>query len=89
MEENLRLECKNPAILWPEGLYYSVAWEKNPKLFYSGMGSYRLSQLIVDMQGYLIRDIISGKHTVPDYLYERRHPKDLEREKDMREAKSG
>lgn len=43
------------------------------------MGSYRHGQKIVDMQGYLIRDIISGKHIVPDYLRDRRHPKDLER----------
>ena len=43
------------------------------------MGSYRHGQIIVDMQGYLIRDIISGKHIVPDYLRDRRHPKDLER----------
>lgn len=53
------------------------------------MGSYRLSQIIVDIQGYLIRDIISGKHQVPDYLKEKRHPKDLERERDMKEAKTG
>jgi hypothetical protein len=44
----------------------SVAWEKNPQVFYVGMGSYRLSQIVVDVQGYLIRDIISGKHVVPD-----------------------
>ncbi len=42
------------------------------------MGSYRLSQLIVDVQGYLIRDIISGKHPVPDL--KERDPSDLKRE---------
>jgi hypothetical protein len=44
----------------------SVAWQQNPHLFYVGMGSYRLSQLVVDVQGYLIRDIISGKHKIED-----------------------
>jgi hypothetical protein len=65
----------------------SVAWEKNPQVFYVGMGSYRLSQIVVDVQGYLIRDIISGKHVVPDLS--QRHPNDLEREREMKEAKSG
>lgn len=65
----------------------SVAWEKNPKLFYVGMGSYRLSQLIVDVQGYLIRDIISGKHQIPDLST--REPSDIQREEEMRNSKSG
>jgi hypothetical protein len=40
----------------------SCVWQKNPKLFYIGMGSYRLSQIVFDAQGYLIKDVISGKH---------------------------
>jgi len=41
------------------------------------MGSYRLSQLIVDVQGYLIRDIITGKHIIPDLT--KKDPTDIER----------
>jgi hypothetical protein len=55
----------------------SVAWQQNPNLFYVGMGSYRLSQLVVDVQGYLIRDMISGKHKIQDI--EQRHPSDVKR----------
>lgn len=51
------------------------------------MGSYRLSQLIVDVQGYLIRDIISGKHPMPDL--KERDPSDLKREQEMKNSKSG
>jgi hypothetical protein len=40
------------------------------------MGSYRLSQILFDLQGFFIRDIITGKHVVPDYVKDRRHPKD-------------
>jgi hypothetical protein len=65
----------------------SVAWQQNPHLFYVGMGSYRLSQLVVDVQGYLIRDIISGKHKIEDL--KQRHPSDLKREEEMRNSKSG
>jgi trimethylamine monooxygenase len=86
MEEKLRLTCSNLSVLCSEGLYMSVAWEKNPRVFYVGMGSYRLSQIVVDVQGYLVRDIIAGKHVVPDLT--QRHPKDLEREREMKEAKS-
>lgn len=43
----------------------NVAWYKNPNLFYVGMGSYRLSQIVVDVQGFLVADMISGKHVMP------------------------
>lgn len=26
MEEKLRLNCKDPNVLWAEGVYYNVAW---------------------------------------------------------------
>ena len=87
MEENIRLVCPSPTILWPPNLYLGVAWEKNPKLFYVGMGSYRMSQLIVDVQGYLIRDIISGKHELHDLS--NRDPSDIEREEVMKNKQSG
>ena len=89
MEEKLRLNCKDPNVLWAEGVYYNVAWEQNPKLFYVGMGSYRLSQVVVDAQGYLIRDIIAGKHVVPDWISNKRHPKDIQRNDEMKNAKTG
>lgn len=53
------------------------------------MGSYRLSQVVVDAQGYLIRDIIAGKHVVPDWISKKRHPKDLQRDNEMKNAKTG
>lgn len=53
------------------------------------MGSYRLSQVVVDAQGYLIRDIIAGKHVVPDWISNKRHPKDLQRDNEMKNAKTG
>lgn len=53
------------------------------------MGSYRLSQIVVDAQGYLIRDIIEGKHIIPEWINKGRHPKDIQRDNEMKNAKSG
>jgi trimethylamine monooxygenase len=55
-------------MLWPDNLYKNVIWSRNPQLFYIGMGSYMLAQVISDIQGYFVHDVISGKYKLPSDL---------------------
>lgn len=42
------------------------------------MGNYIINRLIFDIQAYFVRDVISGKHPLPDLTH--RHQDDLNRD---------
>jgi trimethylamine monooxygenase len=66
LEEPLRL--MSPSAIFPKSLYRGVAFQPNPKLMYIGMGNYNFSQVIIDIQAHLARDLIDGRHQVPKDL---------------------
>jgi hypothetical protein len=79
MESKLRLYEENHNVIWPEKLYMSVVWESNPQLFYIGMGSYRLSQIVADVQGYFVKSVIEGKYVLPLDLKNNKSESDIKR----------
>lgn len=63
MSDNLRLDCSN--LLWINGLYNGVVFEENPNLFYLGMQDQFFTYNMFAVQAWYVRDIITGKLTIP------------------------
>ena len=63
MPDELRL--KTPNILYPEGLYMGVVWEKNPRLMYLGMQDQWYTFNMFDAQAWYARDVIMGRIEPP------------------------
>ena len=64
LDDDLRMITKN--LLWTEGTYKGVAWEKNPKLFYVGMHDQYYTFNMFDAQAWMARDMIMGRIEIPD-----------------------
>lgn len=63
LDDNLRLKTgKN---LCPSGLYKTIVWLKQPRLFYVGMQILTFSFNIGNLQSWYIRDVILGKINLP------------------------
>lgn len=63
LPDDLRLP--EPNLLWKEGLYKGVMWQKNPKFFYIGAQDQYFTFSMFDVQGWWVRDAIMGKIAVP------------------------
>jgi trimethylamine monooxygenase len=64
LEDDLRLVTAN--LLWADGLYKGVAWERNPQLFYLGMQDQYYTFNMFDAQAWVARDMILGSLATPD-----------------------
>lgn len=64
MADALRL--RSPNILYPEGLYKGVVWNKNPRLMYLSMQDQWYTFSHFDLMAWYARDVIMGKLTLPD-----------------------
>jgi trimethylamine monooxygenase len=69
MAKDLRLRTVNRLAI--TDLYKGVVWNRNPNLFYLGMQDQWYTFTMFDAQAWYVRDIISGKITVPASLSER------------------
>ena len=64
LEDDLRLITGN--LLWTDGLYKGVTWQRNPKLFYLGMQDQYYTFNMFDAQAWFARDMILGRIETPD-----------------------
>ena len=63
LEESLKLRCANT--LWIDGLYNSVVFIKNPRMFFCGMQDQYFTFNLFDLQSYYAVDVICGHITLP------------------------
>lgn len=64
MAEDLKLVTANR--LWPDGLYKGVFWMDNPKVMYLGMQDQYYTFTHFDVEAWLARDYVIGRHELPD-----------------------
>ena len=60
----IKLSTKNR--LSPDGLYKQCVLINNPRTFYLGMQNQFFTFSMFQLQGWFVRDVISGKHVLPD-----------------------
>lgn len=66
LPEDLRLKTANKWI--PDMLYNQCVFIKNPNMFYIGMQNQAFTFPMFQLQGYYIKNIITGKITLPDEI---------------------
>ncbi|WP_299734882.1 NAD(P)/FAD-dependent oxidoreductase [uncultured Endozoicomonas sp.] len=71
LEESLRLKTRNR--LWIPNLYWGVCCHWNPQLMYLGMQDQSYSFTMFDAQAWFVRDVISGKRSLPSLEEMQRH----------------